>query len=138
LLGELAGQGWLQIGELALAFVLSSLIGLEREIRQKSEGLCTYTVVGFASALIILISKYGFTDILVSGQVVLDSSRIADQIVSGIGFNRWRCHLRPPGRSSWADHRGDRVAHRRGRYGLRRGAADPCGRGHRRPFHRDL
>ena len=86
MLGELAGQGWLQIGELALAFVLSSLIGLEREIRQKSAGLRTYTLVGFASALIILISKYGFTDILVSGQVVLDPSRIAAQIVSGIGF----------------------------------------------------
>jgi putative Mg2+ transporter-C (MgtC) family protein len=86
LLGELAGQGWLQIGELALAFVLSSLIGLEREISQKSAGLRTYTLVGFASALIILISKYGFTDVLVSGQVVLDPSRIAAQIVSGIGF----------------------------------------------------
>ncbi len=84
--GELAGQGWLQIGELALAFVLSALIGLEREIRQKSAGLRTYTLVGFASALIILISKYGFNDILVSGQVVLDPSRIAAQIVSGIGF----------------------------------------------------
>jgi putative Mg2+ transporter-C (MgtC) family protein len=59
LLGELAGQGWLQIGELALAFVLSSLIGLEREIRQKSAGLRTYTLVGFTSALIILISKSG-------------------------------------------------------------------------------
>jgi putative Mg2+ transporter-C (MgtC) family protein len=86
LLGELAGQGWLQIGELALAFVLSSLIGLEREISQKSAGLRTYTLVGFASALIILVSKYGFTDVLVSGQVVLDPSRIAAQIVSGIGF----------------------------------------------------
>jgi putative Mg2+ transporter-C (MgtC) family protein len=86
LLGPLVGQGWLQIGELALAFVLSSLIGLEREIRQKSAGLRTYTLVGFASALIILISKYGFTDILVSGQIVLDPSRIAAQIVSGIGF----------------------------------------------------
>jgi putative Mg2+ transporter-C (MgtC) family protein len=86
LLGEPAGQGWLQIGELALAFVLSSLIGLEREISQKSAGLRTYTLVGFASALIILVSKYGFTDVLVSGQVVLDPSRIAAQIVSGIGF----------------------------------------------------
>lgn len=86
MLGELAGQGWLQIGELALAFVLSALIGLEREIRQKSAGLRTYTLVGFASALIILISKYGFTDILDSGRVVLDPSRIAAQIVSGIGF----------------------------------------------------
>ena len=84
-LGELAGQGWLQIGELALAFVLSALIGLEREIRQKSAGLRTYTLVGFAAALIMLVSKYGFGDVL-SERVVLDPSRIAAQIVTGIGF----------------------------------------------------
>src|ERR1700683_321078 len=85
-LGELAGQGWLQIGELAMAFVLSALIGLEREIRQKSAGLRTYTLVGVSSALIMLVSKYGFTDILENGRVVVDPSRVAAQIVSGIGF----------------------------------------------------
>ena len=84
--GEPMGQGWEQVGELALAFVLSALIGLEREIRQKSAGLRTYTLVGFASALFLLVSKYGFTDILSSDRIVLDPSRIAAQIVSGIGF----------------------------------------------------
>jgi putative Mg2+ transporter-C (MgtC) family protein len=83
--GELAGQGWLQIGELGLAFVLSALIGIEREIRQKSAGLRIYTLVGFAAALIMLVSKYGFGDVL-SERVVLDPSRIAAQIVTGIGF----------------------------------------------------
>jgi putative Mg2+ transporter-C (MgtC) family protein len=83
---EPAGQGWLQFAELALALVLSGLIGLEREVRQKSAGLRTYTLVGLASALIILISKYGFTNILADGRVVLDPSRMAAQIVSGIGF----------------------------------------------------
>jgi putative Mg2+ transporter-C (MgtC) family protein len=85
-LGELTGQGWLQIDELALAFALSALIGLEREFRQKSAGLRTHTLVGFAAALIMLVSKYGFTNILVTGRVVLDPSRVAAQIVSGIGF----------------------------------------------------
>jgi putative Mg2+ transporter-C (MgtC) family protein len=85
-LGEPLGQTWLQVAELGLAFVLSALIGLEREFRQKSAGLRTYTLVGIASALIILISKYGFTDILKEHLVVLDPSRIAAQIVSGIGF----------------------------------------------------
>src|SRR6185312_8662738 len=80
------GQTSLQLAELGLAFVLSALIGLEREIRQKSAGLRTYTIVGFASALIIIVSKYGFTDILEQNRVVLDPSRIAAQIVSGIGF----------------------------------------------------
>src|SRR5271168_1153489 len=83
---EPIGQGWLQLSELALAFLLSALIGIEREMRQKSAGLRTYTLVGLASALIVLISKYGFTDILAPGLIVLDPSRIAAQIVSGIGF----------------------------------------------------
>jgi putative Mg2+ transporter-C (MgtC) family protein len=86
LFAEPVGQGWLQFSELALALVLSALIGLEREVRQKSAGLRTYTLVGLASALIILISKYGFTNILADGRVVLDPSRMAAQIVSGIGF----------------------------------------------------
>src|ERR1700721_1814381 len=83
---EQAGQGWLQLGELGLGFVLSALIGLEREIRHKSAGLRTYTLVGFAAALIMLVSKYGFMSILVNNRVVLDPSRIAAQIVTGIGF----------------------------------------------------
>jgi putative Mg2+ transporter-C (MgtC) family protein len=85
-IGQLSGQGWLQIGELGLAFVLSALIGLEREIRHKSAGLRTYTLVGFAAALIMLVSKYGFDNILAADRVVLDPSRIAAQIVTGIGF----------------------------------------------------
>jgi len=80
------GQSWIQLSELALAFVLSALIGLEREMRQKSAGLRTYTLVGFSSALIMLVSKYGFTDVLEGGRIVLDPSRMAAQIVSGIGF----------------------------------------------------
>jgi putative Mg2+ transporter-C (MgtC) family protein len=78
------GQGWPQVGELGLALLLSAAIGLEREIRQKSAGLRTHTLVGFASALIMLVSKYGFTDVL-GDHVSFDPSRAA-QIVSGIGF----------------------------------------------------
>lgn len=79
------GQGWLQVGELLLAFALSALIGLERHLRGKSAGLRTQAIVGTASALFLLISKYGFDDVL-SEHVVLDPSRVAAQIVSGIGF----------------------------------------------------
>ncbi|MFC4591428.1 MgtC/SapB family protein [Sphaerisporangium corydalis] len=82
---DLAGQGWLQLGELLLAFVLSAAIGLEREIRQKSAGLRTHTLVGLGAALIMLVSKYGFGDVL-GAHVTLDPSRVAAQIVSGIGF----------------------------------------------------
>jgi putative Mg2+ transporter-C (MgtC) family protein len=71
----LEGQGWPQVGNLALALVLSAVIGVEREARQKSAGLRTHSLVGFASALFVLISQYGFGD-----------SRLAAQVVSGIGF----------------------------------------------------
>jgi putative Mg2+ transporter-C (MgtC) family protein len=80
------GQGWLQLEELVLAFVLSALVGLEREIRQKAAGLRTYTLVGVSAALFMLISKYGFMDVLENGRVVVDPARVAAQIVSGIGF----------------------------------------------------
>ncbi len=83
---DLTGQGLLQLEELTLAFVLSALVGLEREIRQKSAGLRTYTLVGVSAALFMLISKYGFMDVLSNGRVVVDPSRVAAQIVSGIGF----------------------------------------------------
>jgi len=79
-------QGTKQLGELGLAFVLSSAIGLEREWRQKSAGLRTHTLVGVGAALFLIVSKYGFTDVLAPGRAVLDPSRVAAQIVSGIGF----------------------------------------------------
>jgi len=85
-LAVVSAQGWRQIGELGLAFVLSSLIGLEREWRQKSAGLRTHTLVGVGAALFVLISKYGFNDVLSDGRVILDPSRVAAGVVSGIGF----------------------------------------------------
>jgi putative Mg2+ transporter-C (MgtC) family protein len=80
-----ANQGWKQVGELALAFVLSAAIGLEREWRQKSAGLRTHTLVGFGAALFMLVSKYGFGDIT-GPHTNLDPSRVAAQVVSGLGF----------------------------------------------------
>ncbi len=79
-------EGWTQVAELAAAFVLSMVIGVEREIQQKSAGLRTHTLVGVGAALFMLISKYGFNDILEPGRIVLDPSRVAAQIVSGVGF----------------------------------------------------
>ncbi|MFC6881369.1 MULTISPECIES: MgtC/SapB family protein [Actinomadura] len=79
------GQGWTQLGELLLALVLSAAIGLERGLRNKSAGLRTHTLVGVGAALFMLVSKYGFDN--VPGQnVAFDPSRVAAQIVSGIGF----------------------------------------------------
>jgi putative Mg2+ transporter-C (MgtC) family protein len=80
------GSGAAQAVDLIVALVLSSAIGVERELRQKSAGLRTHTLVGLGAALFMLISKYGFYDVVSPGHVVLDPSRVAAQIVSGIGF----------------------------------------------------
>ena len=83
---SLEGQSAKQFLELGAAFLLSAAIGLERELRHKSAGLRTYTVVGTTAALFLLISKYGFMDVLSNDRIVLDPSRVAAQIVTGIGF----------------------------------------------------
>ena len=79
-------QQWRLLAPLALALVLCTLIGLERELAAKSAGLRTHTLVGVGSAGFMLISKYGFDDLLGLEHVALDPSRVAAQIVSGIGF----------------------------------------------------
>lgn len=79
-------ESWTQVGQLLVATALSSIIGIEREWKHKSAGLRTNTLVGIGAALFMLISKLGSFDVLAPGRVVLDPSRIAAQIVSGIGF----------------------------------------------------
>ena len=79
-------EGWGQVSELLLAFVLCSTIGLERNFHGKSAGLRTHAIVGTSSALVMLVSKYGFDDVVSNHLVTLDPSRVAAQIVSGIGF----------------------------------------------------
>ncbi|HZC93854.1 MAG TPA: MgtC/SapB family protein, partial [Mycobacterium sp.] len=81
-----AAQGGRHLIELFAAFGLTALIGLERTIQGKVAGLRTQTIVGTSAALILLISKYGFGDVLSAQSVDLDPSRVAAQIVSGIGF----------------------------------------------------
>jgi putative Mg2+ transporter-C (MgtC) family protein len=85
-LAATSGQGWRQVSELLFAFTLSSVIGLERQLRGKSAGLRTQSIVGTTSALMLQVSKYGFGDVLAEGLVRLDPSRVAAQIVSGVGF----------------------------------------------------
>lgn len=79
-------QGGRHLIELFAAFGLTTLIGLERTIQGKVAGLRTQTIVGTSAALIMLISKYGFADVLSAPTVELDPSRVAAQVVSGIGF----------------------------------------------------
>jgi putative Mg2+ transporter-C (MgtC) family protein len=81
-----AVQSGRHLVELFAAFGLTALIGLERTVQGKAAGLRTQTIVGTASALIMLVSKYGFGDVLAMHSVELDPSRVAAQAVSGVGF----------------------------------------------------
>jgi len=71
---------------LSVSAVLGSLIGIERERLSWAAGLRTHMLVSVGSTLIMLVSAYGFAHILESDKVVLDPSRMAAQVVSGIGF----------------------------------------------------
>ncbi len=75
---------------LTVAALLGGAVGFERELRERQAGLRTHLLVSVGSALFTLVSAYGFSGILSqSGPQVLvrlDPSRIAAQIVSGIGF----------------------------------------------------
>lgn len=71
---------------LVLSFVAGGLIGLERERSRQTAGLRTHILVCLGSALIMIVSAFGFRDILGREAVGLDPSRIAAQVVSGIGF----------------------------------------------------
>ena len=71
---------------LIIAAICGALIGLEREKRQKSAGLRTHIIVAIASSLMMIVSKYGFFDVLVHEGVSVDVSRVAAGVVSAIGF----------------------------------------------------
>ncbi|WP_414440495.1 MgtC/SapB family protein [Burkholderia sp. 22PA0106] len=74
------------IMRLVLAAVLGSVVGFERERLSWAAGLRTHMLVCVGSALIMIVSAFGFADVLGKPQIVLDPSRIAAQVVSGIGF----------------------------------------------------
>ena len=71
---------------LFIAGILGSIIGLDREYRAKEAGYRTHFLVSLGSALIMIVSQHGFSEILDTPNVNLDPSRIASQVVSGIGF----------------------------------------------------
>lgn len=62
------------------------MVGIERERKNQMAGLRTYMLVCVGSALTIIVSAYGFMDVLRADNIVLDPSRIAAQVISGIGF----------------------------------------------------
>ena len=79
---------------IAVAGICGAVVGFERSKRLKEAGLRTHCVVAAASALIMVISKYGFADlsldaasnVFFAGTKGVDASRMAAQVISGIGF----------------------------------------------------
>ena len=71
---------------LVVASLMGIIIGLEREYRSKEAGYRTHFLVALGSALMMIVSQYGFSEVLETELVRLDPSRLASQVVSGIGF----------------------------------------------------
>lgn len=71
---------------LLMAALLGSVIGFERERLNWAAGLRTHMLVCVGASLMMLVSAFGFADALGQQNVVLDPSRVAAQVVSGIGF----------------------------------------------------
>jgi putative Mg2+ transporter-C (MgtC) family protein len=89
LLLELPSLSWEEeLLRVAVAAALGGAVGLERELREREAGFRTHMLVAVGSALFTLVSAYGFRDFLVHGGSVVraDPTRIAAQIVTGIGF----------------------------------------------------
>src|SRR3954452_673812 len=81
-------SGWEALLRLVIAAALGGAVGFERELRDREAGIRTHLLVSLGSALFTIISAYGFHEFLTAGGVIVraDPSRIAAQIVTGIGF----------------------------------------------------
>ena len=86
-MAEYFNQAITNYGEYFIRLLISVacgfIIGYERKNRNKEAGIRTHVIVTVASCLMMMVSKYGFEDL---GNARFDGSRIASQIVSGIGF----------------------------------------------------
>ena len=81
-------SNWELLARLGVAAGLGAALGLERELRDHEAGIRTNLLVCLGSAVFTIMSAYGFEDFLHSGAAVVraDPTRIAAQIVTGIGF----------------------------------------------------
>jgi len=89
LVAEIPSLDWLDVTfRLAVAAGLGAVIGLERELDEKAAGLRTHMLVSLGAALFTMVGAYGFHDFLTGGGAIVrtDPSRIAAQVVTGIGF----------------------------------------------------
>lgn len=71
---------------LVLAAILGAAVGLERERKNWTAGMRTHMMVCLGASLMMMVSSFGFSDALKMDHIALDPSRVAAQVVSGIGF----------------------------------------------------
>lgn len=77
---------WMYLIRILLSCLCGGAIGIERTLRQKDAGFRTHVIVALGASLIMIISKYGFIDILKYEGLRADASRIASNVVTGISF----------------------------------------------------
>lgn len=79
------GQGTFFI-RICLACICGGVIGIERQQRTKGAGIRTHIMISLATALMMIISKYGFIDLAGSNGLTCDVSRVAAGIITGVGI----------------------------------------------------
>lgn len=83
------GEWWELVLRLVVACLCGAVIGYERSLRQKEAGLRTHIILALGSALVMIVSKYGFTDVVQAYtdiKLQADVSRVASNIMTGVGF----------------------------------------------------
>lgn len=106
---------------LLVAGILGAIIGLDREYRAKEAGYRTHFLVSLGSALIMIVSQYGFQEIIKENSVTLDPSRVAATSSQWDWFYRCRNDYLSKTDSQRTDYSGRDLGNSRNRPGSRRG-----------------
>ncbi len=83
---EIVSWEWEYVLRLAIACICGACVGFERSRRFKDAGVRTHVMVTLGAALIMIVSKYGFQDIPALEMMKVDASRVASNVVTGVGF----------------------------------------------------
>ena len=85
LIADINSNGF-YIVRMLIACICGIFIGFERSRRQKDAGIRTHMIVALGAALAMIVSKYGFFDLLEFEGLRADASRIASNVITGVGF----------------------------------------------------
>ncbi|MBE6782899.1 MAG: MgtC/SapB family protein [Ruminococcaceae bacterium] len=83
---EILSWEWEYMLRLVIACLCGACVGFERSRRFKDAGVRTHVMVTLGAALIMIVSKYGFQDIPALEMMKVDASRVASNVVTGVGF----------------------------------------------------